>query len=428
MKKLLLFTFLIITSITHAQTIDEFMDSADSLGQLGQLEAAAIITNQQLEVDSNCVRCHITLGKIYHNQSKYNKAAFHYRKALNIGCDLSIALFLADAEYALENMDKYCEVSANVIPVYEENYNLLEEKQKSNINSRKATYLEVCDSTKDTYYFHRGIAAQNIGDSANTIYYYNKGLEKFPNSALIKNYRGNYNTLVGGDFETAIEDYKFTLSHQNELIEYLFTNFNNNDSTDIIIFIAQTKANMALAYYNNGDYENAEITVLGALEDVFDLKGKDVAISKAIFTNLYGEILIQLLKFEAAKQKFEEALVLQPKFSTPYKNIAYLIFLENTLNTAQEKYMNLGFSNELLSFNKKIDFSKVKFKSDDMDKDTAIYLINKYLKLEPEDAYAYCLRGDLKRLQNQVDYCLDYHTALQKGMVELKPLIENLCD
>lgn len=326
--------------------------------------------------------------------------------------------YLSQAYYELEDMDRSC------INLYKAKSLLGEVEGEEQLKRTIALSLEShCDESKASYYYQRGVANYNKTEFANAVEIYSKGLEKFPSNSMILSFRGNAFFMLG-KHEQALKDYQSALenlesvkaeikANEARLLEQgiSFETYYVGYQAGIYLQLAETKlalnqVQQALTDINQAIHLLPNVSNFGA-EAYYNVRGNIY-----LFNGLYSEALAD----------FEKSIKLNPSFALGYVNRA--ISLMNLSNKPNFKNITLqaGMSKENFQVNWQFPL-KAKAELNALSK--AMIDCNKALELDPSLAYAYYVRGHIKRLQQNVEACTDFKKARELGYPVEDELLKN---
>ncbi|MCH8553786.1 MAG: tetratricopeptide repeat protein [Schleiferiaceae bacterium] len=127
-------------------------------------------------------------GRIFENLEDFDAAFIEYERA--IAQDSTTAtphFFKALLHYQLENMDAFCESLHTLVHLKERGLSVPTDWWRD-----IQYYLDdICDSSKASYYYQRGIAAYNTDAFVDAILYYEKALLMDPKLTLVNSFIGN---------------------------------------------------------------------------------------------------------------------------------------------------------------------------------------------------------------------------------------------
>ena len=188
------------------------------------------------------------------------------------------------------------------------------------------------------------------------------------------------------------------------------------------IFLAETWMNMAVAQLHEQKIDTALFTMEKALQLLPKEKG---IVDLGVFYDFYGEIQMQKGQMKQALANFQKALDIDPNLANAYANYA----LCNALQAEESsKPRRISFS---FSYNNSQGSTSFETESSSQNQksayDLSLVLLNKAIKLEPNNYGYYHLRGDFKRLLGMPDFCLDYQNASLKGSSRVQSVIAQFC-
>lgn len=379
-------------------------------------EAEIAISLNSLEANSFLGR-----GTVYSALGKHELAKADFFKAMELDKKSYHAIYYyALEEYAMEDMDGYCNDLHKCYAM------ALEEKADS-------LYLEdmlvrignICDSARASYYYQRGVAFYNKGEYQKAVEMYEKGLLKYPKNSMLYSFMGNAKMSLE-KYEEALTSYDKALLYKEDVKEELVNNpnFKNADLTNQELykqgFIATMYVSIAQSWCALAEYEKAK--------EAID-KGISLApvLSDFGMENYYyvrANVLMGMKKYELALQDFDKVLSYQPLFASAHLgkalsrlNMTNILTMEFVLSEVSS--MN---PNQLFYWELPVD---LKIKKSDESILKALEDCNKVIEIVPDFAYIYLVRGQIKKILKQADYCLDFIKAKELGYSVFPALLEN---
>lgn len=145
---------------------------------------------------------------------------------------------------------------------------------------------------------------------------------------------------------------------------------------------------------------------------------------KENYFNERGNIFLALAKYNEALNDFEKCIQINPSFSLAYVNKA--IAKINLANKIEMTTLSIkgGFNNQPFIPNWTLPL-RTSIKKSDSNIISALEDCNKAIEIEPKSDFACYVRGQIKKMINKSDYCLDLLQAKELGYpVEMEVLID----
>jgi tetratricopeptide (TPR) repeat protein len=419
--------FLTLAMIDYNKSIE-----LESNNYLAYLKRAEIFYNQQkikeaiidlnfaISLDSKQESLYTSRGSIFATIGEIAKANADFESSIEIKPDGYYAYYLrSKIKYQAEDMNGSCDdltKSLNLINKFEP-----QSQFKSEIENSISSY---CSDSKPSYYFQRGIARYNMNEFEKAIEIYSKGLEKFPNNSLSLSFRGNAYLEVK-KYEKAIADYD--LSNQN--VENLIVDMRENSnykSMDEVEFMKHVNGTIALnsllsseSKFELQKYDDALLEIEKAIKSVPDLP--KFGLEK--YYNIRGAIYMALGENQKAIDDFGKCLQIKPSFSLALVNRALAkVNLKN-----REKFTARSVSLSSSNFNANWEFpvqSKTEYSRPNLL--SALADCNQAVIEDSNFGYAFYIRGEIKKLLEQDDYCNDFKKA-KKLDFQIDEYLLNTC-
>lgn len=388
----------------------------------GKLTDALKYIGKAIELDSNQQILYGGRGAIYSNLKEYKLAFADYEKAIKLNPDDYLPYYNRYYDkYNLEDMDGSCQ---DLVKCYQ----LLKKSNPTHelLKSLDLSIQDVCDSTKPSYYYQRGIAYFNLKNYNKAITCYTQCLIKFPENTLALQFRGNaYFALE--EYQNALVDFYSCISYKDKLINDVKANPRyataGEDSIKMYIsgFLAAMQISIAESKFGLHQFNEALIEINKGIE-IAPTNLKDLGLEN--YYNVRGNIYMALANFKDALSDFETCIKLNPKFPFAYVNRAVANIYLPTKNGINSLGLNIAFTGQAFSANWKLGNFSVN-KKNNQNLLNALSDCNKTLELEPKCDFALYVRGYLKKALGYSDYCLDFKAAKQLGYpVEISLLDE----
>ena len=387
-----------------------------------RLEDALIDVNKAIELDSNQFSLYTGRGAIFDVMQEYQKAINDYNKAISINQnDFLPYLNRATSFYKLEDLDASCS-----------DYIIL----KSLIQSGKITdqvaiteindaFQDICDASKPSYYYQRGVGYYNLKEYQKAINIYTEGLKFFPDYSMLLSFKGNaYLSL--NQYEQAIENYNLSLKHKENILEEIKSNprFTGASTEKITSFyngsLASTYFSISECKVNLGLFEEALIQINKAIELAPDIK----EFNKEAYYNMRGHIYLKVGKYEMAINDFNKSIQLNKDFPLAYVNRAIAkVSLADKVKISSYS-LNTNFNNQPMSVNWSFP-TKSSLKKSESNILSALSDCNTAIEIDKKLGFAYYIRGQIKQMLIYSDYCLDLLTAQDLGLTVEAELMRN---
>lgn len=374
-----------------------------------------------IKLDSSQYFLYYGRGAIYALMNEFDKAISDYTKAIELNPNDHMNYYNRGlAQYSIANIDGYCSDM-------HEAYNILfkqapEHPYAENINT---SIKEICDSTNASYYYQRGIIFFNSQQFDKAIYFYNKGLNKFNNHPIILSFRGNA-YLALNDYENALNDYYASIENTDNLFNELKQNsnlmINSKDSVDSYInhFVATTRLSIAESKFCSGKYDEAlnEINIgLDCIEN--NLTSCLFELNKEYYYYLRGNIYMAKSKYDLAINDFKMSIKSRPDFYPAHVTMGVAKVFSNAKLKSEPEYVIDKTNSQILYVNWMLP-KKVSIKNNDIlnsalsDINNGVSIVNQYnLKssVKIDMGYTYHIRGHVKYILKDNDYCTDIKNA-----------------
>lgn len=363
-------------------------------------------------------------GAIYGNLGQFDKALADYTQSIRLDAK-SISAYLNRAKlyYEQENLDAACTdyQTAKQILIH----------QKANDSAELKTINEViadfCDESKPSYYYQRGIALYNLKAFDQALVQYDKGLEKFPKNAMILSFKGNaYLALT--DYKNALANYHASLENKESIIVELKKNarFVNASEADMLSYY---NSSLASIYFGIAECQHYSEDFAGALTSInkaISLAPNLKELNIETYYNRRGLIYLATQKYNLALNDFNKSIEVKKDYAIAYTNkaIARISLIEGgkkSISRLSIKSPNLPTNVGWLFDNK----SAVKRSEGELL--TALADCNKAMELDKNLALTYYVRGWIKQILGQKDYCIDILTAKKLGL-EIDEMMLQSCN
>ena len=377
--------------------------------------------NKAIELAPKQEKLYISKGLIYDSLQDYEKTLATYNKAIELNPNYFLTYVnRSKTYYALENLDASCKDLQTAKRLINEN-NINAPELLNEIESELSDY---CNDNKASYYYQRGIASYNLNKYSKAVDLYNLGLGKFPNHVMLLTFKGNA-LLALKENENALKNYQDALANQQALLAELklARNLASASEADVQKAYKATLADIhfgiASAKANLNDFDEA----LAQINTAIQLKG-EIKEGLEIYYNLRGNIHLATANYELAQTDFTKSITLNGNYSFAYVNRAI------AKGSLAEKSKISGYSLGGKVNNQPLQVTWETAKSGKKKTESSIISAiedcNTAIGMDKNFGFAYYVRGQLKQLLNQPDYCIDLLTAQKLGL-QIEPGILKDC-
>ncbi|WP_442588098.1 tetratricopeptide repeat protein [Pedobacter sp. AW31-3R] len=382
--------------------------------QVNHLELGEKYYREALVVNPACARCYLNIGRIYASKSDFKQALIYLDKAVIAdSSDVLVYCNRAEIYFELENMDASCQdyTKAKMLVQQQGNHDpqLLKRIEEA--------MLDFCDASKASYYYQRGVAFYNLKQYDKALAIYSSGLLKFPDNAMILSFKGN-TYLALKDYKNAEANYKPALANKRGLLVEFEKNprFAAANRQELLTYY---NASVAAIYYSDAackiyarQFDEALMDINEAIALVPDLPA---GLDKETYFNRRGEIYMEINKYELALTDFNQSIQINKKYAVSYINraIAKVSLLEKVQKSTTMVGARLAkesFQNHLVL---KAGASPQKVAPTLR---AAVEDCNRGISLDGTIGFSYYVRGQLKKLLADQDYCLDLIKAKNMGI------------
>jgi len=382
--------------------------------------------NKAIDLDSSQFSLYNARGAILDMMQEYQKAIDNYTKAITLNSnDYTPYLNRAVSFYNLEALDASCSDYA-ILKTLIENGSISDQVIIAEING---AIQDICDSSKPSYYYQRGVGYYNLKEYYKALDMYSKGLAKFPENGMMLSFKGNAYFALN-ECEKAIELYNVSLKYKESILTEIkinprFLEASNEQLT------AYYKASLASIYFtlsecktNLGYFDEALADINTALELTSDIKNLDL--NKETYYNLRGYIYAMNGKYEQAISDFNKSIQINKNFTLAYVNraIAKVSLVEKVKCSSYSIRGN--FNNQPMSVNWILP-TKSSLKKSESNILSALSDCNTAIEIDDKFGFSYYIRGQIKQMLMHGDYCMDLLTAREFGLIVEAELLQN-CD
>lgn len=377
-----------------------------------QVENALSDINKAIVLNDKQAHFYNGRASIYSNLGQFDKALDDYTKSIKLD-PLTYTGYLNRAKiyYELEDLDAACTdySAAKAIVISKKNY---DPELLKTISESSADF---CDETKPSYYYQRGIAQYNLKQYDKALAQYAKGLEKFPKNAMMLSFKGNA-YLALADYKNATANYKASLENKENLLHEIEINprFATATNADINRYynssLASIYSGLSDCYLNVGSLEEALNAINTALSLAPDVK----EFEKETYFNRRGNIYLSTEKYKLAWSDFNKSIELKNDYALAYVNRA-IARVSLTDNVKKSTYrVAAKIANQPASFGWIVN-DNASLKKSQNELLLALADCNKAIELDKSLGFAYYVRGSIKEILEQKDFCVDILTAKKMG-------------
>lgn len=387
-----------------------------------RIEEAMTDINKAIELDSNQFSLFTGRGAIYEVMQEYHKAINDYNKAISLNKnDFLPYLNRATSFYKLEELDASCSDYLFLKSLI----NNGEITEKAIIDEINGAIQDICDTSKASYYYQRGVGYYNLKEFQKALDIYALGLQKFPENGMMLSFKGNAH-LALNQCEKAIECYNLSLKYKESILTEIKINprfvltsndeiisFYNGSLASIYFSISQCKTILGL-------FDEALKEINTALELSPDIKD----FNKEEYYNFRGYIHLMNGKYELAISDFDKSILINRNFPLAYVNraIAKVSLAEKVKIKSYTIRGDFNTQPMNVNWNSPTKWSLKKSETNIL---SALTDCNKAIEIDNKLGYAYYIRGQIKQMLTYGDYCLDLLTAKSFGLTVENELIRN---
>lgn len=376
------------------------------------LNAALKDIDQAILLDDKQNRLYNFRGTIYSALKQPKSALGDYSKAITLGPgDFYSYLSRAQVYYALENMDAACEDYAKAKTL------ILKQKvpKPELLKNIEESMFDVCDESKASYFYQRGVALYNVKQYGKAIAMYNTGLQKFPTNPMILSFKGNaYLALL--DYQNAMLSYAKALANKLDLMAELKNNprFKTATTQEMQSFY---NGSVATIYYNSAEgaiYFQKYDEALTAMNQAIALAPNIDNFNKEPYYARRGNIYLEMNKYDLAHIDFNQSIQINKNYAPAYIGRA----IANVSKVTNAKKSNAIISAKLPNQPFRVNWGiKSASKKAHPDLITALEDCNKAIALDDTNGFAYYTRGNIKSFLGYPDYRVDLMKAKAMGIV-----------
>ena len=361
-------------------------------------------------------------GAIYASLGQFDKALSDYSESIKLNPKAVIAyLNRAKVYYDLENLDAACDdyTKAKQISLSQH------VKDNDELKSINESITDFCDPSQSSYFYQRGIAHYNLKQYEQSLVQYDKGLQKFPNNAMILSFKGN-TLLAMNNYKSALENYEAALRNQDKLKSEIKANSRFTNATEAE-FAAYYNASLAAIYFGIAESQNylgRFEEALAAINTAISLAPNTNEINKETYFHRRGTIYLATAKYSLALIDFNKSIEIKNDYALAYANraIARISLIEGGKKTAyrlsaklpnQPTAIGWVFNDQALSKRSEKEFL------------LALADCDKAIILDQNFAFPYYIRGWIKQILGQKDFCVDILMAKKLGLEVDAAMLKN---
>jgi tetratricopeptide (TPR) repeat protein len=379
--------------------------------------------NKAIALDSSQSQLYSDRGAINEALQVYQKAIDDYSKAIQLNKREYIPyLFRAGVYYKMEDLDGSC-TDFEVLKTLIESGVITDKAMITEIN---ATSENICNPSKPSYFYQRGVGFYNLKSYQKALDIYAKGLELFPDNAMMLSFKGNAHMALN-EYEQAIFCYNESLKHKENMIIEIKENPRFADATTETITsfydgsLASSYFGLAECKVNLGFIDDALLEINQAI-DLLPKKVKDY--NPETYYNLRGHIYLAKGSYDLAMLDFNQSVLLNKDYPVAYVNRA----ITKVCLAEKVQYSSFtlrgNFSSQPLNINWGSP-TKASLAKSEANLISALYECNYAIKLDKQFGFAYYIRGQIKLMLGHSDYCIDFLTAKELGLTVEPELLKN---
>ncbi|MFC3563249.1 tetratricopeptide repeat protein [Pedobacter jamesrossensis] len=353
-------------------------------------------------------------GTIYKELKQSKNALENYSKAIKLSSeDFYSYLSRAQVYYDLENMDSACDDYASA--------KVLIEKQKNNnpefLKNIENAMVDICDQSKSSYFFQRGVAFYNLKQYENALAIYDVGLKKFPKNPMILSFKGNA-YLAMKDYPNALANYENALANIALLMAEIKKNHRfdqeNNEGTQTFYdgFLASIYYNVAECGIYAQKYDDA----LNAMNQALAIAPNVTDFNKEKYYARRGNIYLEKKNYDFALTDFNKSIQINKNYAPSYvgRAIAKVSQVENAKKS--NAIISAKLPNQPFRINWEIKSKSSSFYKTNPNIKSGLEDCNQAIVLDQNNGFAYLIRGQIKSFLGQSDYRIDLIKAKELGI------------
>lgn len=373
-------------------------------------------------INPDCDICFLNIARVKSLRGDHDKAIIGFTRAIAINRNnFSFYLNRATSYYALENLDASCADYLMAQSLLEKN-NISDPVIDKQIN---ATIQDICDPSKPSYYYQRGVAFYNLKEYQKAVDIYAKGLSNSSNNSMMLSFQGNAFVALN-EYEKAIDSYQLSLKNKENLINEIAINprFSGGSKEQIMSFyegsLASTYYSLAECELNLGYFEKS----LNSINTALQLAPNIEEFRLETYYNLRGNIYLMTGNFEKAISDFDKSIHLNKNFPLAYVNRAIAKASLSEKVKIRSYSIRGKINNQPLEVSLNTD-NKAASKKSETNLQSAFKDYNTAIEIESSLGFAYYIRGQIKLLLKKKDYCKDLVKAEELGLFVDQELFAN---
>lgn len=381
-----------------------------------KLDLALNDIDKAIELDSTQAQLYISRGAIHSIQEDKVRAFNDYSRSISLDSTYFLGyLNRALIYYQFENLDSSC-IDNNKCKELMDKYKIQAPNMRKEVESSLANY---CDCTRPSYYYQRGVALYNLEQFSESVKMYNDGLRKFPNNGMIWSFKGNAQ-MVLFEFDSAIVAYKTSLKYKESIKDELKLNPRFEFATQLQIYdfyqssIATIHISLGECYYNLGKYDEALQHINKAIKILPPAVPEEIG-SLYTYYKHRGLVYLALGQYDLALQDFEKSIYKNEKYAVAYICRAITKVCISEKITTSKISSGGKLKNQPLSIRWELP-TKSELKKSKINLLSALKDCDRAIELDSEFGFAYFIRGQIKQMLGESDYCMDYVISEKYGV------------
>ena len=388
-------------------------------------EEALADINTAIRLDSNQYILYQSRGNIYSRLKDSEKAIADFSKAIAVNPDDYLSYHGRGSEkYALEDMDGVCADFRSTLEI-------INRKHISDsviMLECQANLAEICDPGKASYYYQRGIGLYNLGQYQQALAMYTKGLQRFPGNIMITMFMANtYSALK--EYQKALSGYLTVLENKESFLSGFINSprFAGASKETISSYRAATLAslyqNIAQCHLAMNHYEEALEQMNKAIQYAEETKDLGPDFEKHLYYNTRGDALLLLGKYREAISDYDKCLRINSSVPMAYINRALARI--NLISQVQSTSFTLRGAGDKQTISTYLAVPlKYPVKGSDENVAAALADCDKAIEADNKSGYAFYIRGQIKMISGNKDYCSDLLQANVLGYAIERELME----
>ncbi|MET4137869.1 tetratricopeptide (TPR) repeat protein [Pedobacter sp. UYP1] len=388
----------------------------------GDLSGALSDYNKAIKLAIGNTDNYLERGLIYSRLNQKENALQDYSQAIKLNpVDISAYLNRAEVYYELENLDASCKDYGTAKALL----------QKGKIDNPaltkaiEASIIDFCDVNSASYYYQRGIAYYNLKQYDKALKMYTLGLEKFPKNAMILSFKGN-TCLALRDYKNALLNYALSLENKGNLSAEIQNNHRFASTANRIDAQAFYKATIAAVYYNIAEcqiYLEDFNEALIKMNEALAVAPNKINFNKETYFNRRGVIYLGLNHYDLALSDFNRSIEINKNYAPAYVNraLARVSITEKVKKTSFSLVSNLPDQPFHLHWQPK---KKTLSQKENLNIISALSDCNTAIALDKNQGSFYYVRGLVKQISGENDYCIDLLMAKKMGFLIEESLLK----